>query len=563
MCAETGGSIGQHPLPVQSDDNQEDTISSSNAFYRNPLHNSQVEQYIWGCDGLTYSERVIITGVLQHIPRPTSNHPQPNDAANPCTTQIVSRIVRLSIAKLKVLAHFFYAALTEAREWGTRYIGTDGSDEEGSSVSSEDSPLERYRALFAALGIPMAPTITGHLTPVQDSDRMRSTLARHLNSCPITQETEPDLELTQILPISLSSLHCDGQTPLWMFLGICLGPAARDGLFALVDTDETRQSTINCVMMRTDFSLMYSTGRFHFAPLVNSFYASTCRHYDVCFYWWGPDWEIDSDLVPTLENPEEQVAITSIDPDTNQPVLAPVRDGPPRAIQNGDEFRLFTNDPVNYPLPHPLTFRLHGMIWRMMASTGIADWQTTNNRRYSDFTGGNMDDGGSGSRSADNGHWDDNIGRGYNGQEIGGSSGFSTEDQTGSYNGNTYNAADAQEDVVSPTLRTQSITAAIGREWARQISMSDVTFGAQHLAYLDVKLARIAAQREEEAQRLERERTDTEMKCQERGVRFEWNWDEEETGYQDKVEQWLNNDGQGLEENVEENEENVHPEYRM
>lgn len=561
MSAERDSSTGQHPPPVRPDDDPEVTTSSNNIFYRNPLHNSQVEQYIWGCDGLTYSERVIITGVLQNIPRPIFHSPQPHNPANPCTTQIVSRIVRLSITKLKVLARFFYAALTEARELGTTCLETGGSGQDGSTVTSAESPLERYRTLFADLGIAMSPTITNHPAPVQGADRMRSTLARQLNSCPITQEAETNLELTQILPISLRSLHSDAETPLWMFLGICLSPAARDELFTLIDTDEAKQSTINSVIMRSDFSLMYNTGLFHFAPLVHSFNASTCRHYDVCFYWWGPDWQIDSFLVPTPENPEDQVAIASIDPDTNQLVLDHVRDGPPRTIESGDEFRLFTNDPANYPLPHPLMFRLHGMIWRMMASTGIADWRTTNDRRYSDFTGGNMDDEGSGDRAAGNGRRD-NIGGGCNGQESGGSSGFSTEDQPSSYNGNSFNAAGTQEEVASPTLRTQSKTTAIGREWARQISMGDITFGAQHLAYRDVQLSRIA-DRHEEAQELEKERTDKEMKRQERIVRVERDGDEQHMGYQARVEEWLMNDEEGLQENVEEVEENGHPAYRM
>lgn len=510
MPAERKISTGQRPLPVRSNRNQSLT-SNVIENIQNPLPNSLAEQYIWGCDGLTYGERAIIGAVLRNMPRPTPDYP----ISTPSTTQIVARIVRLSINKLKLLADLFYAALTEAREWAIKYPQNGSQTAGASPASAGESPVDRYRPLFAALGIAMVPNVVGHLAPVRGADRIKSTLERHIHSCPIT-EAETGLELTQVLPFSLSSLHSDGESPFWMFLGICLGPAARDLVFDLVDNDEAKQSTLNCFLLRADLKIMYDQGLFYLAPLIHKFSASTCRVYDVRLYWFGTQRQLSTLLIPVHPEPVDQVTVVSANFETHEEVLDRVRGGPPRKIENGDQFRFFTNDPVKNPLPNPVLFRLHGMLSRMLAASRIDEYhETPSKRRYSEVSDGDEDDEGSSKRGTNEEF------RGYRTDRT---SGESTEQESGeasrsgwrggqrNRNGNSNKDARAQENVSTDgkasrtsstktpvtsgsrsnkstqTIRTRSMTPPGSRKVTQAMAEGDIVFGAEGPTYLDRQL---------------------------------------------------------------------------
>lgn len=56
-----------------------------------------------------------------------------------------------------------------------------------------------------------------------------------------------------------------------------------------------------------------------------------------------------------------------------------------RNVGDGDVFRLFTTDPVRYPLPHPLLLQLHSSLWNMLACSGINQTGTERDRRMIDL----------------------------------------------------------------------------------------------------------------------------------------------------------------------------------
>lgn len=72
-----------------------------------------------------------------------------------------------------------------------------------------------------------------------------------------------------------------------------------------------------------------------------------------------------------------------------------------RQIEDGDVFRLFTDDAKRLPLPHPLLLSLYAFLWRMIDSAGLAE--TAGNKRKRlvasrpylnpDSRGGDDDDG--------------------------------------------------------------------------------------------------------------------------------------------------------------------------
>lgn len=47
--------------------------------------------------------------------------------------------------------------------------------------------------------------------------------------------------------------------------------------------------------------------------------------------------------------------------------------GPLRSMKAREKFRLFTDRPAKYPLPHPLLLELHSVLWGMVGSTGNAE----------------------------------------------------------------------------------------------------------------------------------------------------------------------------------------------
>lgn len=367
-------------------------------YLSDPVLWSRLNHHLWTTCGLLHQERTILGAVFQHLPTAAPSR--------------IPRLLTLSVEHLRLLARLFSVALLHARAWGgprgttattTNASSSLSSSLRGSPAQSEDSrsTFAIYEPVFNALDIaplpdgrslhlPAAPPTPTTSTPARSAKQKQNCLRRHLDTCPITLKSET-IEHAHIIPHSIVSLGNQNISPFWMMLGICLGPALRDTVFRILGPGN-EFSTTNSLALDTSLHRLIDKGPLHLAPVgcpSATFDPSSCTSYDVRFTWWGAASELAVCLTTVMREPGDQVR-----PSPNG--LQHVRVGPPRFISHGDRFRLFTNDPARYPLPHPLLLDLQGMLWRMLAAASMTEVSAVRKRRLAagaDGDGDGDDDG--------------------------------------------------------------------------------------------------------------------------------------------------------------------------
>ncbi|KAL0635448.1 hypothetical protein Q9L58_005579 [Maublancomyces gigas] len=247
-----------------------------------------------------------------------------------CPYIFYDRILRLPDEQLKLMAKLFTAALTGARSWG------------GSTRSTRKSELDQDRIKGR-----------GKATP-RTLYQKRTCFERQFHSCAITGG-ESSLQHAHIIPhsiVSLSTSDSRTATLFWMALAIILGPSLRDTVFSIVGTAGNFYKTTNSI------------------ALVSS------------LHWGSPlDLAIMSTARPV--NPDDQVRVKPNNTSCNAPPVIPTR-----AVNEGDRFRLFTNNPEKQPLPQPLLLGVRTMLWRMIATAGMAGTTLSKKRRHVDSVDG-------------------------------------------------------------------------------------------------------------------------------------------------------------------------------
>lgn len=368
-------------------------VLPSPIFTHDPTSYARIQDRLWGCVGLEHVDRAVLGAVLPHIPMSPD-------------TSILDRILLLPATHLKLLANLISTGLTDARSWGglrprSRFSSVATTPLfAGTPLGDSQSPLLFYEPLFESLGLSALPPLTA-TTPASDGTstparrKQRSALradncrTRHDHRCPITLK-KAALVNAHIIPYSMEELHSDHGAPFWMMLAIFLGPAVRDQVFSTLSAGTM---TMNSIALCSDLHTCYDTGLFHLTPtgaVRTTFDPAVCREYDVCFRWWGSQDELDLWGTRVHQDAEAQLTSTQASANTS-PRLAHALGGPIRAIVDGDVFRLFTNNPANHPLPHPLLLELHGMLWRMIAAMGMAESTKGRKRRFSEAAA--QDDG--------------------------------------------------------------------------------------------------------------------------------------------------------------------------
>lgn len=345
--------------------------------------------------GLNSRERQILLAVLPSIPID-------KEAQLQC-------ILGLEINMLKALARMYETGLQAARNvgGGSKTSGTgsnkrrsandtppDASEatkrprfelvlrdaptespapESGSALCDEPAalfPVEveaRYTSLLRALDIPNALPLA---IPGQPRFDRRHSLATYLltrqdHTCPITgrRSLSGALVAAHIVPHSIASLKVLADTPYWLLITFVLGTAVRDEVYRIVGGAKSCLPT-NGIALDSSIHDMFDKGMIWLRPqLISTFDATSCTHYDVEFRWRGDltDLEAIGSVLPS--NVEEHVETSSGEMHYCRSRL--------RQIQDGDRFRLFTNDPVTCPLPHPLLLELHSRLWNIIACSGI------------------------------------------------------------------------------------------------------------------------------------------------------------------------------------------------
>lgn len=377
-------------------------------------------RHLWSSSGLCHGERLVLGAVFQHMPlidtdnRSLLDNPLPrspglmpfgslsnNIHANfDRSNEFYDRILALPVEQLKLMAKLFTAALAGARSWG-------GTPKSGPGTSSTPTPLPSlgvsdpiigYDSLFATLQIQPFPDMAA--TGADDEDhtkdkgkatqrsgyQKRACFDRQLQSCAVTGG-ESNLQHAHIIPhsiVSLSGSYGSSATLFWMALAIILGPSLRDTVFSIVGAGENFYNTTNSIALVSGLHGHLDTGQLHLVPELSAedFDATTTRHLDVRICWLGS--LLDLALISTArpQSPDDQVRLLGNTRSYAPPVL------PTRAVADGDRFRLFTNNPEKHPLPHPLLLGIHTMLWRMIATAGMAETTHAKKRRHVDAVDG-------------------------------------------------------------------------------------------------------------------------------------------------------------------------------
>lgn len=388
-------------------------------------------RHLWSCPGLCHGERLVLGAVFQHMPLiDTDNNlenlsdpdldeaPLPLISPSPVNknprddqhSSLYDRILRLPVEQLKLMAKLFTAALAGARSWGGTQKSEPGTSSTPTPLSSLglSDPIVGYDSLFSTLQIQPFPDMASAADRDDPSTRgkgkvthrpayqKRACFDRQLHSCAITGG-QSNLQHAHIIPHSIVSLSgADGGTAtiFWMALAIILGPSLRDTAFSIVGAGENFYDTTNSIALVSGLHGHLDTGQLHLVPEVTEvFDVATSRHLDVRICWLGS--LLDLALISTARpsSPDEQVRVLENTRSYAPPVL------PTRPVADGDRFRLFTNNPEKHPLPHPLLLGIHTMLWRMIATAGMAETSHTRKRRHVDAVDGDAVDGAGSKRA--------------------------------------------------------------------------------------------------------------------------------------------------------------------
>lgn len=330
------------------------------------------------------TDRLVLIGVLQHLP---STSP----------SGIISRVATLDPEKLKLLADIFIDGLLDVRSWGARHNSFPGA----LSIPGDTTPVEpgsptnlpepphfvdpAVGALFSHLQILPFPTTAtlvadrGRAIPPGKRSQNLSTdcLERQEHLCPITTRSLAH-ETAHLIPHYLSRAATPN-TAFWLLIAIVLGPTLRDQLFEIVYGAES-YSTTNGLVLDSSLRRLFDKGAALLLPRFSDesvYDPTTCRAYDVVFRWrdHARDLKLWMTYLPWL--PEHQLT------ESADGLLTRVQIDP-RPITDRDVFRLWTNDPAEKPLPHPLLLSTHAMLWRMISAAGLGVTDAHKKRRIND-----------------------------------------------------------------------------------------------------------------------------------------------------------------------------------
>lgn len=227
-------------------------------------------------------------------------------------------------------------------------------------------PSANLKELFSHLGFDrLLPAVSGMRVEkwARRSEQTANCTKRSHGYCVITGRTKPmPLATAHLVPHSLAVIKTMADTPFWSFLTITLGVKHTDFIYGIAGGRKSF-GTMNGLIMETWVHGLFDKGLIWLIPHVTDYDPLTTRQYDIEFKWRGDAETLDTFLTMLPESADEQLA--------NDGTPYRIRGGRPIAI--GDRFRLFTTDPMLYPLPHPLLLSLHALLWDMISQAGRAD----------------------------------------------------------------------------------------------------------------------------------------------------------------------------------------------
>ncbi|KAA8895629.1 hypothetical protein FN846DRAFT_996123 [Sphaerosporella brunnea] len=351
-------------------------------------------------NGLDYARVQVITGVLLH-----------------CRCRdTVSRIARLTVGDLRTLADVLFEGLTLARNrgGGRRRAGAQ-SPPNHADVDSDDQDALHSLAEALELTHVIAPVDADadkdedneYLTPAEAQQKMsrrravhrQACLDRQLERCAISlTHSDLNVEAGHILPHALAAKTSYHNCAFWFTLAVVLGAEWQRRIWDMAGGRKSWLAT-NGIAMCGVLHALFDNGLFVLLPLpLGEHDQDGGQFLDVQLHWKTNLEETAAvgTLFPKLL--DQQVLATvrvkaedddDEDLDESKTVYTPRR-AVLRSIDDGDRFRLFTNDAKLHPLPYPALLELHAMLWALIGATGLSDTikQKTIKRKRSDDAGG-------------------------------------------------------------------------------------------------------------------------------------------------------------------------------
>lgn len=357
----------------------------------------EIHTTVQSCEGLTPSERMVLLGILPYLPLTTSNR-----------MLNLRRILDLTEDQLWDLAYLLEAGIIAAScflKFPRANTGPSVGSSKKSNKCHSDTPIEQFSPPFkrlkmastaptadvlntiapngpvrgpvpqglstrvlTALGIPLALPVPV-FTRFDDRQSLTSAcLTRQSSTCPLTghQHVPFAIETAHIIsPFIVSSRNSCAAAPFWDLLAICFGSDIRDTIYRIISEAGPCVSTNGLALDATARSL-FDRGALWLMPCLKiPFDAETTHYYDVELCWRRQMTDLESLGTTIPSGEEEQLVLEWGETEYGR--------GPLRSMKAREKFRLFTDQPAKYPLPHPLLLELHGVLWGMIGSTGNAE----------------------------------------------------------------------------------------------------------------------------------------------------------------------------------------------
>lgn len=395
-------------------------------YHSDPLFLYDIFQTIEYSKGLTNQERLVLHGVLPNLPSSTRN-------------SLARRILGLTVDQLRLLAFLYDQGLNAAKSLAVQPMTTTGAvsdavpgpsrgkrshvdvslistkrqkltivepkknipvkekfGEHGIQLpkgreeqqSSQTNPfgLATPAGLLGSLGISQALPGGDNLYPspnfTHQGSLRKDCLSRQRNTCPITGRMNKTytLETTHLVPHAIENAT---SASYWSFLTLCFGTALTSRIYDIISGSNS--SLANGISLDLSVHHLFKRGTIYFIPHLpdQHFDPITTRYYDLEFRWRATIASLVglNTQLPRLPGLQVDKSVR------NYKLMTTMR-----PISIGDRFRVFTRDPVRYPLPHPLLISLHAMLWDMIASIGLGEDGVTTHSTVAS-TGGTTNDG--------------------------------------------------------------------------------------------------------------------------------------------------------------------------
>ncbi|KAL0634550.1 hypothetical protein Q9L58_006509 [Maublancomyces gigas] len=259
-------------------------------------------------------------------------------------------------------------ALDKQKMWN-RVLLAESDAEEEMSPDTKKKPTLPDILLFDALEIKQTlPNIhhVHHKQRGRHANLPEACKQRQNDTCPITGLGEDifTLETALLVPHAAAAIETPDDAPFWRMLRLFLGPDLTDEIYGIVGGLNSYK-TSNALCLGPGLGEgVFDHGLFYLVPrLKDGFKLDLMNSYDVEFKWRGNQRLLDSYFTYIPENPKDQINYRGTYNYLEKS----------RPIKSGNYFRLYTRDPGQFPLPHPLLLSLHNVLWEVIATAGIGE----------------------------------------------------------------------------------------------------------------------------------------------------------------------------------------------